>query len=67
MLREEEAKGEQRIGETQGEGEEARGADMPYLLSFLVRAQVRTVMCMLVDVTSGLKGTQAGVWPDPGG
>lgn len=40
---------------------------MPYLLSFLVRAQVRTVMCMSVDVTSGLQGTQAWVSPDPGG
>lgn len=44
-----------------------RGADVPYLLSFLVRAQVWTVMCMSVDVTSGLQGTQAWVSPDPGG
>lgn len=58
-------RGAQRNVETQGEG--ARGADVPYLLSFLVRAQVWTVMCMLVDVTSGLQGTQAWVSPDPGG
>lgn len=36
------------------EGEGARGADVPYLLSFLVRALVWTVMCMSVDITSGL-------------
>lgn len=50
--------GELRNGETQREGERAIGADVPYLLSFLVRAQVWTVMCMSVDVTSGLQGTQ---------
>lgn len=44
-----------------------RGPDVPYLLSFLVRARVRTVMCMSVDVTSGLQGTQAWASPDPGG
>ena len=60
-------RGAQREGETQGEGEGARWADVPCLLSFLVRAQVWTVMCMLVDVTSGLQGTQAWVSPDPGG
>lgn len=26
--------------------EEGEGADMPYLLSFLVRAQVRTAVCV---------------------
>lgn len=65
---EEEEAGENREnGETQREGQGARGADMPYLLSFLVRDQVWTVMCMSVDVTSGLQGTQAWVSPDPGG
>lgn len=52
---------------TETQGEWARGADVPYLLSFLVRAWVRTVMCMSVYVTSGLQGTLAWGSPDPGG
>lgn len=43
----------------------ARGADVPCLLSSLVRAHVWTVICMSVDVTSGLQGMQARVSPDP--
>lgn len=66
ILREEE-EGENRESVKHEEGEEARGPDIPYLLSFLVRAQVWTIMRMLVDVTSGLQGTKAWVWPDPGG
>lgn len=66
--REEEEAGESReTVKHRNRGEGARGADVPYLLSFLVRAQVWTVMCMSVDVTSGLQGTQAWVSPDPGG
>lgn len=59
--------GARRSGETPGGPEEARGADVPCLLSFLVRARVRTVMRMLVGVTSGLQATPARVSPDPGG
>lgn len=67
VLWREKAGEEQRDSVSQGGRERASGADMSYLLSCLVRAQVRTVMCMLVDVTSGLQGTQAWALPDPGG
>lgn len=60
-----EARGARDTEKTEGAG--ASRASMPYLLPFLVRGKVWTVMCMLVDLTSGLQGTQAWVSPDPGG